>query len=125
MASTPNRPTSPHLQVYRLPLTGLISITHRMTGVLLALGLVMLVWQLLAVSSGEQAYLAMQSWLALWPLRVVFWGFVYALFFHLCHGARHLLWDAGYGFERDDLDRFAMMELACSFVLTAIAFFTL
>jgi len=125
MASSRNRPTSPHLQVYRLPLTGLVSITHRMTGVFLALGLVMLVWQLLAVSSGEQAYLMMQSWFALWPLTVVFWGFVYALFFHLCHGVRHLLWDAGYSFERGELNRFALIELACTFVLTAIVFFTL
>lgn len=122
MASSPNRPTSPHLQVYRLPLTGLISITHRMTGVLLAFGLVMLIGQLIAISMGEPSYAAMQSWLALWPFRLVVWGFVYALFFHLCHGVRHLIWDAGFSFERDQLDRLAAIELACSFVLTVITF---
>jgi len=120
-----NRPLSPHLQIYRLPLTGLVSITHRVTGVLLVFGLALLIWQLIAVSAGEQPYLAMQAWLALWPLQLIYWGFVYALMFHLCHGVRHLVWDAGFGFERDHLNRLALAEPVCALLLTIIAFFAL
>lgn len=121
MASNPNRPTSPHLQVYTLPLTGIISISHRMTGVMLSAGLVLLVFMLTALRS-EQTYAAMQSWMSVWLFRLIFWGFIYALFFHLCHGVRHLFWDAGRGFAKETLDKFALYELIASFILTFIVF---
>ena len=54
MTMTNNRPTSPHLQVYRLPLTGIISITHRMTGVMLSVGLIFFVYIVSAVAGGER-----------------------------------------------------------------------
>lgn len=118
----PNRPLSPHLQVYRLPLTGLVSITHRMTGVFLSAGLVFFAYVLLAIAGGEERYLAMQAALSFWLFRLVFWGFVYALFFHLCHGIRHLLWDVGTTFARDTLDRYAVYELLVSAALTLLTF---
>lgn len=116
------RPLSPHLQVYRLPLTGLLSITHRVTGVLLAIGLIVVVYVVSALSSGEQAYVAMQQTMQLAPIKWVYWGFVYALFFHLCHGVRHLIWDTGTSFERGTLNRYAIYELLASLLLTATAF---
>lgn len=117
-----NRPLSPHLQVYRLPLTGLVSITHRMTGVLLSMGLVLFVYALFAIVAGEGSYLAMQNFMAFWLFKLVYWGFVYALMFHLCHGIRHLIWDVGKTFERETLDKFAVYELAASAGLTLICF---
>ena len=118
--STNNRPISPHLQVYKLPLTGIISIIHRMTGVLLSAGLIFFVYIVYAVAGGSNTYAAMQAFMSLWLVRLIYWGFIYALFFHLCHGVRHLIWDAGQSFERDTLDRYAMIELGCSLVLTLI-----
>ena len=118
MATPTNRPTSPHLQVYRLPLTGIISITHRMTGVMLSAGLLFFVYIISAVAGGADSYAAMQDLLDMWLFRLVYWGFVYALFFHLCHGVRHLIWDTGNTFDRETLDRYAMIELGCSLVLT-------
>ena len=118
--STNNRPISPHLQVYKLPLTGIISIIHRMTGVLLSAGLIFFVYIVYAVAGGSNTYAAMQVFMSLWLIRLIYWGFIYALFFHLCHGVRHLIWDAGQSFERDTLDRYAMIELGCSLVLTLI-----
>jgi len=53
-------------------------------------------------------------------ISIAVWLFVYALFFHLCHGIRHLIWDVGKSFDRDDMDRNAMIELAVSLVLTLI-----
>jgi len=117
-----NRPLSPHLQVYRLPLTGLLSITHRITGVLLSLGLVIVVYVLLATAMGEGAYQSMQAFMAYWLIQVIIWGFIYALFFHLCHGVRHLIWDVGKSFDRDTLTRFAVIELAVSVALTATTY---
>ena len=117
-----NRPLSPHLQVYRLPLTGIISITHRMTGVMLSMGLVLFVYVLYAIAAGEGTYQAMQDFMAFWLFKLVYWGFIYALFFHLCHGTRHLIWDIGKTFDRDTLNKYALIELVTSAVLTLVTF---
>lgn len=118
-----NRPLSPHLQVYRLPLTGLISITHRITGVLLSFGLLLFAYMLFAMAGGEGTYQAMQTFMSFWLAQWVYWGFIYALFFHLCHGIRHLFWDVGKTFERATLTGYALLELACSAILTLLTFF--
>lgn len=115
-----NRPLSPHLQVYKLPLTGIISITHRMTGVILALGLILYVASFFFILEGNGAFLELQSFLDSMLVRIALWYFIYALFFHLCHGIRHLLWDVGKGFDKDDMDRNAIIELALSLVLTLV-----
>ncbi len=115
-----NRPLSPHLQVYKLPLTGIISITHRMTGVVLALGLLGYVASFFIILQGGEAYLELQSFLDSSLIRIGLWFFVYALFFHLCHGIRHLLWDLGKGFETENMDRNAFIELGLSLLLTLI-----
>ncbi len=120
-----NRPLSPHLQVYRLPLTGLISITHRLTGVLLSLGLILFVYVLYAIAAGEDAYNALQLFMSFWLCQLVYWGFIYALFFHVCHGVRHLLWDVGKTFARETLNRYAVIELIASAVLVLITYFLL
>jgi succinate dehydrogenase / fumarate reductase cytochrome b subunit len=120
MATNTDRPTSPHLQVYKLPLTGIISITHRMTGVMLSAGLIFFVYIVYAVAGGSNTYTAMQALMSLWLVKLIYWGFIYALFFHLCHGVRHLIWDAGKSFDRDTLNRYALIELGCSLVLTLI-----
>lgn len=122
MAINTNRPTSPHLQVYRLPLTGIISITHRMTGIMLAAGLILFVYVISALAGGAGSYTAMQALMSLWLFKIVVWGFIYALFFHLCHGVRHLIWDAGNSFELETLNRYAMFELAASLALTLMTF---
>jgi len=112
------RPLSPHLMIYRLPLTGIISITHRMTGVVLAMGLIAYVASFFIILSGNEAYSTLQSFLDYTIIRIAVWFFIYALFFHLCHGIRHLIWDVGAGFDKDDMDRNAIIELVLSFVLT-------
>ncbi len=118
MTAKNSRPTSPHLQVYKLPLTGLISISHRITGVLLSVGLLLVVALFYALSQGADSYAAMQSLANFWLIKLVYWGFIYALFFHLCHGLRHLVWDVGEGFEPDKLNQYAKLELAAAFALT-------
>lgn len=123
MASNHSRPLSPHLQVYRLPLTGLISITHRMTGVFLCLGLLLLIAMLAAVAQGADQYAALQTLLHTPWVTLIFWGNLYALFFHLCHGVRHLIWDAGSSFAKATLNRYALIELLASVGLTLLCLF--
>jgi len=117
-----DRPLSPHLQIYRLPITGLVSITHRITGVLLSAGAVLWVVFLVSVAQGEADYVRAQGVLDSVPGRVMLWGWIFALFFHLCHGVRHLIWDTVHGFERDTLTRFAWVEIGASVLLTLGAF---
>ena len=93
------RPLSPHLQIYRWQLPMVLSIIHRATGIALAVGILVLVYWLLAAASGAEAYASAQQLLGSWVGRVVLLGFSFALFFHLCNGIRHLFWDAGVGFE--------------------------
>ena len=115
----PNRPLSPHLQVYKLPLTGLISITHRNTGVALSAGLLLIVYMLVMIASGAEAYAALQQVMQWWLVKLVYWGLLYALFFHLCHGVRHLIWDTGQSFDKAILQQYALYELLASLLLTA------
>jgi succinate dehydrogenase / fumarate reductase cytochrome b subunit len=122
MATNNNRPISPHLQIYKLPLTGFISISHRVTGVLLSVGLIFFVCIISTLASGSTAYEAMQAIMSLWLMQLIYWGFIYALFFHLCHGVRHLIWDTGNSFERDTLNRYAIIELVASLALTLVTF---
>jgi succinate dehydrogenase / fumarate reductase cytochrome b subunit len=114
------RPLSPHLQVYRLPLTAWVSITHRATGVFLSLGMILLVVILLAVAQGAESFAWVHSFLQSAVGRLFLWAWIYSLMFHLCHGFRHLIWDTGHGFERDTLNRLAAYEIAASLLLAVI-----
>lgn len=117
MAST-NRPLSPHLQVYRLPLTGLISITHRATGVFLTLGTFLLVCWLMSAAAGAESFASVQGFMSSGFGMLILFGWTFALFFHLCHGVRHLIWDAGSSFEKETMDQYAMIEVGIAAVLT-------
>lgn len=118
MERNSNRPISPHLQVYKLPSTGVASIFHRITGVLLSFGLILLVRVLTDIARGPDSFADLQAALRPGVVQVLYWGFVFALFFHTCHGIRHLIWDAGFGFERGRLNRDTLVELAASVILT-------
>ncbi|MEM7020972.1 MAG: succinate dehydrogenase, cytochrome b556 subunit [Pseudomonadota bacterium] len=93
------RPISPHLQIYRWPLTMALSILNRVTGVGLALGLVLVTWWLLALASGPEAFATVESVMGSWFGTLVLFFWSVALYFHLGNGVRHLVWDAGYGFD--------------------------
>ncbi|NOQ35717.1 MAG: succinate dehydrogenase, cytochrome b556 subunit [Methylococcaceae bacterium] len=118
---SPNRPLSPHLQVYKLPLTGLISITHRMTGTVLAMGLLFFVYSFCAIAAGVESYASLQAFVNNSFITLVLWLFIYALFFHFCHGIRHLIWDVGETFDKATMDKYAQIELAASVVLTLLS----
>ncbi len=114
------RPMSPHVQVYRLPLNAILSISHRITGIVLALGAVLVVALLIAAAAGSQAYGAMYALAAHWLGQIVLVGFTLALYFHLCAGVRHLFWDAGYGYELTTARRSSYAILVAAVLLTAV-----
>lgn len=114
-----NRPLSPHLQIYKLPLTAVISITHRFTGTMLCLGMAGFTASLLIVSTGAENFARLQSFLENTPVKLLLVAFVYLLLFHWCHGMRHLIMDAGKSLDKADLARYALLELALSAILTA------
>lgn len=93
------RPLSPHLQVYRLPLPAIASITHRITGVGLTVGTLVLAWWLIAAAAGPDAYETVSAFLGSPIGWLLLAGWVWALWYHTLNGVRHLFWDAGKGLE--------------------------
>jgi len=114
------RPLSPHLQIYKLQITMLTSITHRITGVALGLGTLLLTWWLIAAASGPDAYATVTGFIGSWFGQLVLFGFTWALFFHLCNGIRHLFWDMGKGFELPVMRKTGMVAVIASVVLTLL-----
>ncbi|MFP4276178.1 MAG: succinate dehydrogenase, cytochrome b556 subunit [Wenzhouxiangella sp.] len=94
--ATDNRPLSPHLQVYRPQLTSVLSISHRISGVLLSAGLILVIAWLLALAAGPERFAAFGEILASVPALIIMLVWTAALFYHLLNGIRHLLWDAGW-----------------------------
>jgi succinate dehydrogenase / fumarate reductase cytochrome b subunit len=91
------RPLSPHLQIYRWYFTMALSIGHRVTGIALALGLLLLTWWLLALASGPEVFATVQAAMHSWFGVLVRFIYTFILFYHMANGVRHLVWDAGYG----------------------------
>jgi succinate dehydrogenase / fumarate reductase cytochrome b subunit len=106
---------------YRPQLTSMLSITHRATGVFLSLGTVLLVGWLMAAASGAETYAGAQQVLNAWYGQVLLLGWSFALFYHLCNGIRHLLWDAGKGFELGTAHASAIVVLIATAALTVAA----
>lgn len=115
------RPLSPHLQIYKPQLTSVLSITHRLAGVVLSVGSLFLVWWLVAAATGNAAFAAAQSFWGSWFGILLLVGWTFALFFHLANGIRHLVWDAGYGFGLREAYLSGWIVLAASAALTLAA----
>jgi succinate dehydrogenase / fumarate reductase cytochrome b subunit len=114
------RPLSPHLQIYRPMLTMMMSIMHRITGVGLYFGIVLLVWWLTAASFSDGYYDLVQGFFGHWFGRLLLFGFTWALIHHALGGLRHLLWDTGRGFDLKLIEWLARANLAGSIVLTLL-----
>ena len=113
------RPLSPHLQVYRWQITMTMSILHRVTGVVITVGAFALAWWLMAVAAGGDAYRDAAECLASPLGMIALAGFSLALVYHLLNGIRHLLWDAGWGFDIPDVYRSGWAVAVLTFVFTA------
>jgi succinate dehydrogenase / fumarate reductase cytochrome b subunit len=116
-----NRPLSPHLQVYRLQLTSVLSILHRGTGIALSVGaLYLAIWVIYAASSPRD-YALFQGFNTSILGRILLGAWLFSGFYHLCNGIRHLFWDAGYGFELKDAYRSGWIVVIVSLIATVLS----
>ena len=99
-SSRPERPLSPHLQIYRWSVTMFSSIFHRFTGIALGAGTLVVAWWLIATAMGPSAYADFAAVAGHWFGQLVLLGFTVAFTYHLLNGIRHLFWDSGLGFEK-------------------------
>ena len=113
-------PLSPHIQIYRWHISSLLSITHRITGVINLLALILIFFWLLGLSFGENNYelflLIINSFFG----KFILIGFTWSMSFHILSGIRHLAWDLGYGFEIKTANISGIIVIICSLVLTII-----
>jgi succinate dehydrogenase / fumarate reductase cytochrome b subunit len=105
---------------YRFQITSALSILHRLTGIALAVGSLLLAWWLIAVAAGGELFLATHAFIASPIGMVLLLGWSIAFFYHLCNGVRHLAWDAGYGFELRHAYRSGYAVLTATVVLTVL-----
>jgi succinate dehydrogenase / fumarate reductase cytochrome b subunit len=118
---TSGRPLSPHLQIYKPQLTSVMSISHRVTGVALSVGTLLLVAWIAAAAKGPDAFAVVSGFLRNPIGLLLLFGWSVALFYHLANGIRHLFWDAGYGFDIDNAYRSGWIVVAATIALTALA----
>ena len=123
--SKAGRPLSPHLTIYRWPISMTLSILHRLTGVALSGGLVILTIWLLTLSYGATAYEPVAAWLGTLFGKLLLVAFSYAFFFHFCNGIRHLFWDVGKGFEMRQVFASAWSVVIASLALTLLFWMSL
>ncbi len=118
--SNNGRPLSPHLSIYRWPITMTMSILHRATGVAMSVGFIVLTGWLFDAAMGADTYAAMLSYLDTMVGKLLLMGWSFAFFFHLSNGVRHLIWDSGRGFEKTTANASAWFVLLLAIVLTAL-----
>jgi succinate dehydrogenase / fumarate reductase cytochrome b subunit len=116
-----SRPTSPHLSVYRWLITNTLSIMHRMTGVGLVVGTLLVVVWLFSAAYHPKFYYDVQAVMSSLVGRGLMLGWTLAFFFHLGNGIRHLFWDAGYGFGLETVNKSGWAVLLFTVVMTAVS----
>ena len=117
---TKPRPLSPHLQIYRLPLPALMSISHRLSGVVLSTGTIFVAVWLMMLAAGETSFALAQSVVGHPLSQLVLFGYSVALFYHACNGVRHLFWDAVIGVNIPAIYASGRVAIALAIVLTGL-----
>ena len=117
--SNSGRPLSPHLSIYRWPISMVLSILHRATGVTMSIGLVVLAAWLMQAAAGPEAYLRFTTTMSGFIGKLLLAGWSFAFFFHAANGVRHLAWDTGRGFDKRHADRSAWIVVGFAVLATA------
>lgn len=113
------RPLSPHLQIYRWPLNMAMSILHRATGCANAVGILLVVWMLVAAATGPDAYQHFTDFSLSTIGKLMIFGWSVSISYHMFNGLRHLVWDFGYAFKIENANRAGYVVLACAALLIA------
>lgn len=112
------RPLSPHLSIYEWRITMALSILHRVTGIFLCVGLLLLAWGLLALAASESAWTVFAGFCGSWFGGLLLLAWTFSLLLHLCNGIRHLFWDAGAGFAKSEYLTSSWVVVIASVALT-------
>ena len=115
-----DRPLSPHISIYRWPITMVSSIVHRATGIAMSVGFVLFVFWLADAAAGPEAHAAFADTMGSTFGRILLVGWSWAFFYHLANGVRHLVWDTGRGFEKAQANASAWFVIIVSVVLTGL-----
>ncbi|MCR9139886.1 MAG: succinate dehydrogenase, cytochrome b556 subunit [Alphaproteobacteria bacterium] len=118
--ATQNRPLSPHLSVYKLIPTMVMSIVHRITGAALYFGTILVAWWLIAAAAGPDQFNLANAVFGSIIGRIVLLGYTWALLHHMLGGMRHLIWDTGRGLDKELTTKMAKATLAASLALTIL-----
>ncbi|MGB5335020.1 MAG: succinate dehydrogenase, cytochrome b556 subunit [Woeseiaceae bacterium] len=118
--SNPGRPLSPHISIYRWPITMALSILHRATGIALSAGFVVLVAWLMVAATGSEAYASYAALMGSLFGKLLLIGWSFAFFYHVSNGVRHLVWDTGRGFEKSQANSSSWVVLLSAAILTAV-----
>ena len=113
-------PLSPHLQIYRWHISSLVSITHRISGVINLFALILIFYWLMILSFGENNYESFLLIINSFFGKLILIGFTWSMIFHLLSGIRHLAWDFGYGYEIKSANISGTIVIIFSLVLTII-----
>ena len=113
-------PLSPHLQIYRWHISSLLSITHRISGVINLFSLIFIFFWLLVLSLGENNYASFLIIINSFIGKFFLIGFTWSMSFHLLSGIRHLIWDLGYGFEIKTANISGIIVIILSLIMTVI-----
>ncbi|WP_298222873.1 succinate dehydrogenase, cytochrome b556 subunit [Acidocella sp.] len=116
------RPISPFMlgSAYRFQISSTTSILHRIAGCVLGVGTLLLTLWLTCAAVGDSAFSVIQAFFASWIGLLMLFGFTVALFYHFCNGIRHLLWDAGIGFDIPDMRRNGILVFAATIILSVL-----
>ncbi|MCQ0988415.1 succinate dehydrogenase, cytochrome b556 subunit [Jiella marina] len=114
------RPLSPHLSIYKFRPTMAMSIVHRITGGALYVGTILLVWWLVAASSGPDAFSSASWFFGSFLGQLILFGYSWALIHHMLGGIRHFAWDMGYADSRETSTKLAQATLIGSITLTVL-----
>ena len=120
MAEKKSRPLSPHLLIYRLQITSLPSLLHRVTGCALAFGTVFVAWWLLSIVNGIDSYTIFHMVAKSYIGQFALFGYLWAICYHMLNGIRHLVWDLGFGFDLDFAAKSAWAVVGGSGFLTIL-----
>tara|TARA_R110000868_G_scaffold409696_1_gene695695 strand:- start:3420 stop:3836 length:417 start_codon:yes stop_codon:yes gene_type:complete len=115
-----DRPLSPHLQIYTPLFTMVMSIVHRITGVSLYFGMLLLALWLMAAASGESDFDRIGGFFGSWFGQIILFGFTWAVLHHMLGGLRHFIWDTAHGLGKFERETLAKATLAGSVILTPV-----
>ena len=118
------RPVSPHLQIYKPQLTSVLSILHRIAGVVTFVGAICILAWLVSLAWDASMYRFLQDIAVSIPVQVFLFFWSWALIYHLLNGLRHLFWDSGKGFELPQIYKSGKLVVSLSIFITVAIWLT-